>query len=70
MSEILLILVLHLIINETQKDLAKVQIKSEKLTSYEVFRLLNYLMPFNSKYRFQLWIEMRDEFKGKCIPLQ
>ena len=32
MSEILLILVLHLIINETLKDLAKVQIKSEKLT--------------------------------------
>ena len=32
MSEISLILVLHLIINETLKDLAKVQIKSEKLT--------------------------------------
>ena len=32
MSEISLILVLHLITNETLKDLAKVQIKSEKLT--------------------------------------
>ena len=32
MSELSLILVLHLIINETLKDLAKVQIKSEKLT--------------------------------------
>ena len=32
MSVISLILVLHLIINETLKDLAKVQIKSEKLT--------------------------------------
>ena len=37
MSEILLILVLHLIINETQKDLAKVQIKSEKLTPFGGF---------------------------------
>ena len=34
MSEISLILVLHLIINETLKDLAKVQIKSEKLTPF------------------------------------
>ena len=37
MSEISLILVLHLIINETLKDLAKVQIKSEKLTPFGGF---------------------------------
>ena len=37
MSEIPLILVLHLIINETLKDLAKVQIKSEKLTTFGGF---------------------------------
>lgn len=37
MSEISLILVLHLIINETLKDLAKVQIKSEKLTTFGGF---------------------------------
>uniref|UniRef100_UPI004025EB01 hypothetical protein n=1 Tax=Prevotella sp. TaxID=59823 RepID=UPI004025EB01 len=37
MSEISLILVLHLITNETLKDLAKVQIKSEKLTPFGGF---------------------------------
>ena len=36
-SEISLILVLHLKTNKTLNDMAKVQIKSEKLTPFEVF---------------------------------
>ena len=34
MSEILLVLVLHLKTNKTLNDMAKVQIKSEKLTPF------------------------------------
>lgn len=50
--------------------MTKVQIKSEELTSFEVFSIIELFDAVNSKYRFQLWIEMRGEFKGKCIPLQ
>lgn len=37
MSEIPLFLVSHLKTNRTLNDMAKVQIKSEKITSFEVF---------------------------------
>ena len=49
MSEISLILVLHLIINETLKDLAKVQIKSEKLTPFGGFFRFARKIPLNPR---------------------
>jgi len=47
MSEISLILVLHIKTNKTLNDMAKVQIKSEKLTPFEgFFRLWSNLILF------------------------